>query len=119
MIDNTCSFERMSFMDGFSRYNQIKMYLDDEKFLGFIVTSKGSHLDLDKIKAIQDMQPPKNVKELRGLQGRLVYILRFIVNLSSRYQPFTRLMKGVSFVWDDIVKKRLRISKHISLSLRS
>ena len=26
MIDNTCNFERMSFMDGFSVYNQIKMY---------------------------------------------------------------------------------------------
>ncbi|MFG1569959.1 hypothetical protein ACDT16_13830, partial [Staphylococcus aureus] len=26
MIDNTCGFERMSFMDGFSGYNQIKMY---------------------------------------------------------------------------------------------
>ena len=31
MIDNTCGFERMSFMDGFSRYNQIKMYPEDEK----------------------------------------------------------------------------------------
>ena len=31
MIDNTCGFERMSFMDGFSEYNQIKMYPDDEK----------------------------------------------------------------------------------------
>jgi len=26
MIDNTCGFERMSFIDGFSRYNKIKMY---------------------------------------------------------------------------------------------
>jgi len=25
MIDNTCGFERISFMDGFSEYNQIKM----------------------------------------------------------------------------------------------
>ena len=31
MIDNTCGFERMSFMDGFSGYNQIKMHLDDKK----------------------------------------------------------------------------------------
>ena len=34
-IDNTCGFERMSFMDGFFRYNQIKMYLDDEKYISF------------------------------------------------------------------------------------
>ena len=30
MIDNTCGFERMSFMDGFSGYNQIKMFPEDE-----------------------------------------------------------------------------------------
>ena len=35
MIDNTCEFEQMSFMDGFSRYNQIKMYPDDEKHTSF------------------------------------------------------------------------------------
>jgi len=71
------------------------------KFLGFIVTSKGIHLDPDKIKAIQSMHPPKNLKELRGLQGRLAYIRRFIVNLSGRCQPFTQIIKrGVSFVWD-------------------
>jgi len=31
MIDNTCDFKRMSFMDGFSGYNQIKMYQEDKK----------------------------------------------------------------------------------------
>jgi len=35
MIDNTCDFERMSFMDGFSGYNQIKMYPDYEKHTSF------------------------------------------------------------------------------------
>ena len=35
MIDNTCGFERMSFMDGFSGYNQIKMYPDHEKHTSF------------------------------------------------------------------------------------
>ena len=35
MIDNTCGFDRMSFMDGLSGYNQIKMYLEDEKHTSF------------------------------------------------------------------------------------
>ena len=29
------------------------------------------------------MHPPKNLKELRGLQGRLSYIRRFIANVST------------------------------------
>jgi len=35
MIDNTCEFERMSFKDGFSGYNQIKMYPEDKKHKSF------------------------------------------------------------------------------------
>ena len=38
------------------------------KFLAFIFTSKGIHLDLEKIRVVQEMQPPRNLKELRGLQ---------------------------------------------------
>jgi len=42
--------------------------------------------------------PEDPLKELKGLQGRLAYIRRFI----AICQPFTRLMKkGVSFVWDE------------------
>jgi len=87
------------------------------KFLRFIVTSKGIHLDPDKVKAIQGVHPPKKLKELRGLQGRLAYIRRFITNLSGRCQPFTRLMKkGVSFVWDKACQEALRISKDTLLN---
>ena len=35
IINNTCGFEMMSFMDGFSGYNQIKMYPNDEKHTSF------------------------------------------------------------------------------------
>jgi len=35
MIDNTYGFERMSFMDGFSGYNQIKMFPEDKKHVSF------------------------------------------------------------------------------------
>jgi len=39
------------------------------KFLEFIITSKEIHMDPEKIRAVQEMQPPRNLKELRGLQG--------------------------------------------------
>ncbi|KAJ8635963.1 hypothetical protein MRB53_010230 [Persea americana] len=192
MIDNTCGFERMTFMDGFSGYNQIKMHPEDErhtsfrtpfgvycytvmpfglknagatyqrammkifqdmqqktvecyvddlavkskrkedhlqdlrevflrlrkhkllmnplkcffgvslgKFLGFIVRKAGIELDPIKVKAILEMPSPRTLRELKGLQGRLAYIRRFISNLSGKCRPFSRLMKkGVDFVWD-------------------
>jgi len=58
------------------KMNPTKSFLcvSSGKFLGFIITSKGIHLEPDKVKTIQSMQPPKNLKELRILQGRLYYI---------------------------------------------
>jgi len=84
--------------------NPIKSFLGvaSGKFLGFVVTSKGIHLDPEKVRAIQEMQLSSNLRELRGLQGRLTYIRRFISNLLGQCQPFTKLMKkGVLFIWDD------------------
>ena len=58
------------------KMNPAKSFLgvSSGKFLGFIVSSRGIHVDRYKVKAIQSMQPPKNLKELRSLQGRLACI---------------------------------------------
>ena len=70
------------------------------KFLGFIVRKVGLELDPIKVKAILEMPSPRTLRELKGLQGRLAYIRRFISNLSGKCRPFSRLMKkGVDFVW--------------------
>ncbi|XP_028091577.1 uncharacterized protein LOC114291891 [Camellia sinensis] len=71
------------------------------KFLGFVVRNKGIEVDPTKIKAIAKMPPPRNLRQLKGLQGRLAYIRRFISYLAGRCLPFSRLMKkGVPFEWD-------------------
>nr|XP_009757669.1 PREDICTED: uncharacterized protein LOC104210465 [Nicotiana sylvestris] len=44
------------------------------KFLGFIVHHRGIEVDLAKIDAIQKMPQPKNLRELRSLQGNLAFI---------------------------------------------
>ncbi|XP_074296967.1 uncharacterized protein LOC141627634 [Silene latifolia] len=75
------------------------------KFLGFVVRHRGIEIDQTKIKAINEMPEPKTLKELRGLQGRLAYIRRFISNLAGRCQPFSHLMKKDSpFQWDEKCK---------------
>ena len=45
--------------------------ISSNKLLGFIVSKRGIEIDLNKTKAIAEMPPPKNIKELRGLIGRL------------------------------------------------
>src|SRR4051812_23012621 len=97
------------------KMNPTKSFLgvSSGKFLGFVVTSKGIHPDPEKISAIRDMEPPRILKELKGLQGKLAYIRRFISNLSGRCHPFSKLIrKGVSFVWDQACQDAFDEIKH-------
>ena len=63
------------------------------KLLGFIVSQRGIEVDPDKIKAIQEMQPPKNQTEIRGFLGRLNYIGRFISQLTATCEPLFKLLR--------------------------
>nr|MCH9869614.1 RNA-directed DNA polymerase [Serratia marcescens] len=76
------------------------------KFLGFVVKHRGIEIDPSKIKAITEMPPPANLRQLRALQGKLAYIRRFIANLSGKCQPFSHLMKkNTPFIWDEKCQK--------------
>jgi Reverse transcriptase (RNA-dependent DNA polymerase) len=43
--------------------------VSSDKFLGFVVRHRGIKIDPSKIKAITELPPPKNLKQLRSLQG--------------------------------------------------
>ena len=60
------------------------------KLLGFIISAKGIEVDPEKVQAIMDMPPPRNISQMRSLQGRLQSIRRFISQLADRSQPFNK-----------------------------
>ena len=53
------------------------------KFLGFIVNSRGIEENPDKIKAVLNMRPPSNTKEIQRLTGRLAALSRFVPRSSD------------------------------------
>ncbi|KAK4389551.1 hypothetical protein Sango_2292100 [Sesamum angolense] len=58
------------------------------------------------------MPEPRNIHELKSLQGKLAYLRRFISNLAGRCQPFSRLMKkDVPFQWDEACDKAFKSIK--------
>ncbi|XP_057779963.1 uncharacterized protein LOC130998564 [Salvia miltiorrhiza] len=72
------------------------------KFLGFIVRHQGIEIEQEKIDAILKMPEPRNIHDLKSLQGKLAYLRRFISNLAGRCQPFSRIMKkGIPFEGDE------------------
>ncbi|GAA0175797.1 hypothetical protein LIER_41976 [Lithospermum erythrorhizon] len=71
------------------------------KFLGLVVRRHGIEIEQTKIDAIMALVEPHNIHELKILEGKLVYLRRFISNLARKSQPFSTLMKnGTPFTWD-------------------
>jgi hypothetical protein len=44
------------------------------KFLGFMVSQRGIEANPDKIKAILEMTPPRTIKEVQSLTGRVAHL---------------------------------------------
>ena len=58
------------------------------KFLGYIVTHRGIEVNPDQIKVINNLQPPRNPKEVQKLTGMMVALNRFISRSANRCRPF-------------------------------
>ena len=70
------------------------------KFLGFMVSQRGIEANPDKIRAIMEMKPPKNVKEVQSLNGKVAALNRFVLKVMDKCLPFFRTLKK-SFEWTD------------------
>ena len=72
------------------------------KFLGYMVTHRGIEVNPDQIKAINNLQPPRNPKEVQKLIGMMVALNRFISRSADRCRPFFLLLhKWKEFEWSE------------------
>ena len=68
------------------------------KFLGFMLSQRGIEVNPDKIRAIIEMSSPRNVKEVRSLNGKVVVLNRFVSRARDKCLPFFHTLKK-SFEW--------------------
>ncbi|GKV47372.1 hypothetical protein SLEP1_g54277 [Rubroshorea leprosula] len=84
------------------RLNPLKctFVVESGKFLGYVVSKKGIEVNPDKFVAVQQMEPPKTVKYVQRLTGRLAAPHRFIARSAEKCLPFFRaLREPKSFQW--------------------
>ena len=63
------------------------------KFLGFMVSQRGIEANPDKIRAIMEMKPLRNVKEVQSLNGKVVVLNRFVSRATDKCLPFFHTLK--------------------------
>jgi hypothetical protein len=94
-----------------TRRHGLKMNLNKcafGEFLGFLVHEGGIEVGKKSMKAIDEVVPPTNLKELQSLHGNINFVRRFISNLSQKVLPFSpllRIRKDQKFVWGNEQQK--------------
>jgi hypothetical protein len=70
--------------------------------LGNVVSYDGIRPNPTKVKAVLDMQPPKNVKDIQKLTRCVATLSCFISRLGEKGLPFFKLLKALEkFVWSE------------------
>jgi hypothetical protein len=93
----------------FAKLRQHRVKLNPEKcifgvprgmLLGFVVSEHGIEANPEKISAIMDMGPIKNLKGVQRVTGCLTALSRFIARLGEHSLPLYKLMKKSDhFMW--------------------
>jgi hypothetical protein len=70
--------------------------------LGHVISSEGIEVDKAKIDLIENLPPPRTIKEIRSFLGHVGFYRRFIKDFSKKSRPLTNLLaKDVPFMFSD------------------
>ena len=85
-----------------------------EKFLGFIVSQRCIEVNLEKVWAIMELGPPRTVKEVQSLIGKIAALNRFVSKATEKCLPLFHTLRK-SFEWTDECQKAFEdLKKYLS-----
>ena len=70
------------------------------KFLGFMVSQRGIEVNPEKVRALMKLEPPRMVKVVQSLNGKIAAINRFISKATDKCLPFFHTLRKL-FEWMD------------------
>jgi hypothetical protein len=68
-----------------------EFHCQEVKYLGLIISMEGIKMDPEKITAVQDLEAPHNLKDVRAFLRFANFYHRFVRNYSKIVQPLTLL----------------------------
>ncbi len=63
------------------------------QFLGYVISEKGIEVDPEKVRAVQETEYPKDVKQLQQFLGMVQWLRRFVPNLAHHASPLYQALK--------------------------
>ena len=84
------------------------------KFLGFMVSQRGIEVNPEKVRAIMELGPPKMVKEVQSLNGKIVALNRFVSKATDKCLLFFRTLRKSFKSTDECQKAFKDLKKYLS-----
>ena len=84
------------------------------KFLGFMVSQRGIEVNSEKVWAIMELGPPRMVKEVQSLNGKIAALNRFISKATDKCLPFFRTLRKSFEGTDECQKAFEDLKKYLS-----
>ena len=86
--------------------------MDEGKLLGHIISKDGICIDLARVEAIQQIDLPRNKKEIQLFNGKMNFLRRFVPNIVEHLREITNMLKKDSQVsWMEEVVKSFNLVK--------
>ena len=84
------------------------------KFLGFMVSQRGIEVNSEKVRAILELEPPRTVKTVQSLNGKVAALNKFVSKATDKCFPFFQVLRR-SFEWTDECHKAFEdLKKYLS-----
>ena len=115
-----CVFDRLRMAGLRLKPTKCSFGLSQVKLLGYILDADGIRADPEKARAINDLQPPTTVREVRSFLGMTGYYRQCMPGYARIEEPLIRLTrKHARFEWDKSQQeafdtlKQLLMSSHV------
>ncbi|GJS24959.1 reverse transcriptase domain-containing protein [Tanacetum coccineum] len=99
--------------------------VEEGKFLGYMVTSKGIRANPRKTRALADLQSPRTLKEMQSLSGKLAALNHFLAKSAERSLPFFNTLKNITkenkheYLWTPKIEEAFKQMKKLITDLPS
>ena len=80
----------------YAKLSKCQFWLDKVAFLGHVISVEGVSVDPEKIKAVVNWKPLKNVSKVKSFLGLARYYRKFVEGFSKIAAPLTKL------IWKDV-----------------
>ncbi|GKB76693.1 hypothetical protein Tco_0943588 [Tanacetum coccineum] len=87
----------------FDRFRSVNMKLNPKKcsfvveegpFLGHSIIKQGIRADPSKVREVTDLEPPRTLKEIHSLNGKLTALSHFLTKVAKKSLPFFKALKS-------------------------